>query len=39
MKLLIFIKKIYWLSEKKKAENGRQFIFFTFLCFLPVFFI
>jgi YVTN family beta-propeller protein len=34
MKLLIFIKKIYWLSEKKKAENVRRFIFFTFLCFL-----
>jgi|GEM_PF-1858281 len=37
MKLLIFIKKIYWLSEKKKAENSRRFIFFTFLCFLPAF--
>jgi len=34
MKLLIFIKKIYWLSEKKKAENGRRFVLFTFLCSL-----
>jgi YVTN family beta-propeller protein len=38
MKLLIFIKKIYWLSEKKKAENGRRFVLFTFLCsLLPAF--
>jgi hypothetical protein len=34
MKLLNFIKKIYWFSEKKKAENGRRFVLFTFLCSL-----
>jgi len=43
MKLLNFIKKdkvrafpqkIYRLSEKRKAENGRRFILFTFFCFL-----
>uniref|UniRef100_A0A7V5XZR8 YncE family protein n=1 Tax=candidate division WOR-3 bacterium TaxID=2052148 RepID=A0A7V5XZR8_UNCW3 len=38
MKLLNFIKKIYRLSERKKAKNGRRFIFFTFLCsLLPAF--
>uniref|UniRef100_A0A7C3UVU9 T9SS type A sorting domain-containing protein n=1 Tax=candidate division WOR-3 bacterium TaxID=2052148 RepID=A0A7C3UVU9_UNCW3 len=33
-KISAFTKKIYWLSGKRKAENGRRFILLTLLCSL-----
>jgi len=33
-KVSAFTKKIYWLSGKRKAENGRRFILLPLLCFL-----